>query len=231
MTYGHAWEKNARGSNNVVGVPFTVPREFTSHKARQQTYLLHLSVHHVTKWTHPCLWLWSKEWNIVSECVPSFVAWAIAARSNPKKLMLRCGTDHICWWLKWRSSVSSFLVSWGGVRLSPLGMPAANWPTVPAMDDRWVWSISWNENWQGKPKYSEETCPSATLSTTYPDLTWDQTRATMEGSRWLTAWAMAWPRSGVTILDRLLPTRTPKFSPFQNSALFICEKEVRVIKS
>jgi hypothetical protein len=26
----------------------------------------------------------------------------------------------------------------------------------------------WNENWQGKPKYSEKTCPSATLSTTNP---------------------------------------------------------------
>jgi hypothetical protein len=27
-----------------------------------------------------------------------------------------------------------------------------------------------NEDWQGKPKYSEKTCPSATLSTTNP--TW-----------------------------------------------------------
>jgi hypothetical protein len=26
----------------------------------------------------------------------------------------------------------------------------------------------WNENLQGKPKYSEETCPGATLSTTNP---------------------------------------------------------------
>jgi hypothetical protein len=30
----------------------------------------------------------------------------------------------------------------------------------------WVWSSRCNENWQGKPKYSEKTCPSATLSTT-----------------------------------------------------------------
>jgi hypothetical protein len=30
--------------------------------------------------------------------------------------------------------------------------------------------IWWNENWQGKPKYSAETCPSAILSTTNP--TW-----------------------------------------------------------
>jgi hypothetical protein len=33
----------------------------------------------------------------------------------------------------------------------------------------WVWRIGWNE-WQGKPKYSEKTCPDATLSTTNP--TW-----------------------------------------------------------
>jgi hypothetical protein len=43
---------------------------------------------------------------------------------------------------------------------------------VPAPDDRWwsVWSSRWNENWEGKPKYSEKTYPSATLSTTNP--TW-----------------------------------------------------------
>jgi hypothetical protein len=33
----------------------------------------------------------------------------------------------------------------------------------------WGWRIWWNE-WQGKPNYSEKTCPGATLSTTYP--TW-----------------------------------------------------------
>jgi hypothetical protein len=33
-----------------------------------------------------------------------------------------------------------------------------------------VWSSRWNENWKGKPKYSEKTCPSATLFTTNP--TW-----------------------------------------------------------
>jgi hypothetical protein len=59
----------------------------------------------------------------------------------------------------------------GWVRLSQLGTSATNWPIVPALDDRWwVWSSRWNENWQGKPKYSEKTCPSATLSTTNP--TW-----------------------------------------------------------
>jgi hypothetical protein len=46
------------------------------------------------------------------------------------------------------------------------------WPIVQAPDDRWVWLWSnwWNEDWQGKPKYSEKTCPRATLSTTNP--TW-----------------------------------------------------------
>jgi hypothetical protein len=34
----------------------------------------------------------------------------------------------------------------------------------------WWWRIWWNEDWQGKPKYSEKTYPSATLSTTNP--TW-----------------------------------------------------------
>jgi hypothetical protein len=55
--------------------------------------------------------------------------------------------------------------SWDGVRHSPLGTLASNQPTVPTLDYRWVWSIRWNENWQEKPRYSVETCPSATLST------------------------------------------------------------------
>jgi hypothetical protein len=55
------------------------------------------------------------------------------------------------------------LASSGGVRLSPVGTSATNWPIVPAPDDRWwwVWSSRWNE-------YSEKTCPSTTLSTTNP---------------------------------------------------------------
>jgi hypothetical protein len=57
------------------------------------------------------------------------------------------------------------------VRLSPLGTSATNWP-IPAPDDRWwwMWSSRWNENWQGKQKYSDKTYPSATLSSTNP--TW-----------------------------------------------------------
>jgi hypothetical protein len=29
-----------------------------------------------------------------------------------------------------------------------------------------LWRNWWNEDWLGKPKYSEKTCPSATLVTT-----------------------------------------------------------------
>jgi hypothetical protein len=61
---------------------------------------------------------------------------------------------------------------WVGWDLCPLGTSATIWPTVPAQDDRWwwLWSLRWNENWQGKPKYSEKTCHSSILSTTNP--TW-----------------------------------------------------------
>jgi hypothetical protein len=34
------------------------------------------------------------------------------------------------------------------------------------IDEDDFWSNWWNENWQGKPKYSEKTYPSAALSTT-----------------------------------------------------------------
>jgi hypothetical protein len=44
----------------------------------------------------------------------------------------------------------------------------------------WWWRIWWNEDWQGRPKYSEKTCPNATLSTTNP--TWPDTGAN-PGSR------------------------------------------------
>jgi hypothetical protein len=54
------------------------------------------------------------------------------------------------------------------MRLGPLGTSAANRPVVPAPDDRRVWSIWWNENWQGKQKYTEKSCLSATLSITNP---------------------------------------------------------------
>jgi hypothetical protein len=43
------------------------------------------------------------------------------------------------------SKISFFLVSWGGVRLSPLGTSATNWPIVPALDNRWWMWKQWVE--------------------------------------------------------------------------------------
>jgi hypothetical protein len=48
--------------------------------------------------------------------------------------------------------------------------PLLAYCTAPNDKWGWLWSNWWNEDWQGKPKYSEKTCPSATLSTTDP--TW-----------------------------------------------------------
>jgi hypothetical protein len=64
-----------------------------------------------------------------------------------------------------------------GWDLSPLGTSVIIWPILPAPNDRWVWSIWLNENWQGKPKYFEKTCPSAILSTTNP--TWSDLRSNL----------------------------------------------------
>jgi hypothetical protein len=95
------------------------------------------------------------------------------------------------------TSLIVFLVSWGGVRLSPLRTSATKWPIVPAPDDRWwLWSNRWNENWQGKPKYSEKTCPMPLCPPQIPhDVTWARTWAAIVGSRRLTAWAIARPTS------------------------------------
>jgi hypothetical protein len=77
-----------------------------------------------------------------------------------------------------------FIIS--GVGLSPLGAAAISGLLYkPQMIDEGDYgAVWWNEDWQGKPKYSEKTCPSATLSTTNPH---DQIRAAAVGSQRLTA--------------------------------------------
>jgi hypothetical protein len=73
-------------------------------------------------------------------------------------------------WLVQMLFLSTFFFKWGGTKSARY---CGNfWPIVQAPDERWgwLWSNWWNEDWQGKPKYSEKTCPSATLSTTNP--TW-----------------------------------------------------------
>jgi hypothetical protein len=70
-------------------------------------------------------------------------------------------------------NLTLFFSRGGGVKLSPLGTSATNWPIVLAPDYRRLWRIWRNENWQGKPKYSKKICPSDILfatNPTWPDL-------------------------------------------------------------
>jgi hypothetical protein len=52
--------------------------------------------------------------------------------------------------------------------LGPLGTAATNRPIVPTPGDYDDGEIGRNDDWQGKPKYSEETCPSTALFTINP---------------------------------------------------------------
>jgi hypothetical protein len=106
----------------------------------------------------------------------------------------------------------------GGVesKLGSLGTSATEWPIVPAQGDCGDGEFWLNDVWQGKPKYSEETCPSATLSTTNPTRQIRaRTRALEVGSRRLTALAMARPPIAVTIpLSPFYHCHNPVFSWF-----------------
>jgi hypothetical protein len=76
----------------------------------------------------------------------------------------------MCLWLP------SLIKLYGEAGLSSLGAPVTTGPIILAPDDdddddddgRCVQSSWWNENWQGKPKYSRKTCPSNTLPITNP---------------------------------------------------------------
>jgi hypothetical protein len=89
---------------------------------------------------------------------------------------------------------------WGGTKsLGTAATPGLLYkPQVIDEDD--FWSNWWNEDWQGKPNYSEKTCPSAALSTTKSHMTRPglEPRTAVVGSQWLTAWAMARPLLCIT---------------------------------
>jgi hypothetical protein len=88
--------------------------------------------------------------------------------------MLQAGRSRVRVPMRWIffSNYPFFLIRivGGGVQMGPLGTSATEWPIVPAPSDNVDGEFWWNEDWQGKPKYSGKTCPSATFSTTNP--TW-----------------------------------------------------------
>jgi hypothetical protein len=90
-----------------------------------------------------------------------------------------------------------FLVSWGGVRLSPLGTSATVWPLELSLrmkyDDKY-WAVGGMRIGTGNRSTRRQPAPVPLCSPQIPhDLTWDYTLATSVGSRRLTAWAMAQP--------------------------------------
>jgi hypothetical protein len=64
------------------------------------------------------------------------------------------------------SSIPNFFISYSGVHTEFTGHVGHLLAccTCPGWSCRW--RFSWNKDWQGKPQYSEKTCPSPTWSTT-----------------------------------------------------------------
>jgi hypothetical protein len=99
-------------------------------------------------------------WEQSSEPSGSIIFFTILVWLSDWQLLKKCSVP-------WSSLKCNWLSFISGVGLLVCGH---YWPIVPAPDDRWwwLWRNWWNEDWQVKPKYSEKTCPSATLSTTNP---------------------------------------------------------------
>jgi hypothetical protein len=87
------------------------------------------------------------------------------------------------------------LVSWGGVRLSPLGTSVTNWPIVPAPDDDdECGAVGGMRIGRGNRSTRRKPAPVPLCPPQIPHhLTWARTRAAAVGSRRLTAYAMARP--------------------------------------
>jgi hypothetical protein len=73
---GRTCAENAKRSYSEVGVTLSPTRRLAQYIAWSQTCPLHLSEHHLTKWTPPCLWHHPKDGISVPELMPSFVACA-----------------------------------------------------------------------------------------------------------------------------------------------------------
>jgi hypothetical protein len=120
-----------------------------------------------------------------------------------------------------------FVVVVVGGRWSPCGSPrgtaASYWPIVPVPGDCEDGEVGGMKcGWQGKPKYSEKTCPSAILSTTNSTCqTRARTWAAAVGSQRLTAWAMA--RTLILIWSKYSPQH-PVLKHPQSMFLPYCQR-------
>jgi hypothetical protein len=74
-----------------------------------------------------------------------------------------------CWTPPQSSSqIIFFYYWWGGTKSLGTAATSGLLYKPQMIDEDHFWSNWWNEDWQGKPTYSEKTCCSATLSTTNP---------------------------------------------------------------
>jgi hypothetical protein len=87
--------------------------------------------------------------------------------------------------LWWSIEILVFLVSWVGVRLSPLGTSATNWPIVPAPDDSDEYgAVGGMRVGRGNRSTRKKRAPVPLCPPKIPhDLTWARTRAAAVGSR------------------------------------------------
>jgi hypothetical protein len=102
----------------------------------------------------------------------------------------------------------NFNIGWSPYWVHSAMRPLLAYCTCPGW--LWGWRSWWNERfWQGKLKYSEKTCPDATLSTTNPTCqTWVWTWAAAVGNQRLTASAMVRPKYRVTECCMGVPDRS-----------------------
>jgi hypothetical protein len=118
------------------------------------------------------------------------------------------------WWLHFLRGIWGhlsyadvhFFCVWWDLRHQVL-RPLLAYCTAPNDRWGWVWSNWWNEDSQGKPKYSEKTYCSATLSTTNP--TWPDPCANpgRRGGKPATNRLSYGAASGVHLLDCTVPSR------------------------
>jgi hypothetical protein len=83
-------------------------------------------------------------------------------------------TDWLAGWLTDQPSV----VTWLRLR-----------SVVPVQNDRWAWSIWWDENWQGKWKYKKTQCHAVYHKS---HMTRSRFETTM-GAMWVIAWVVTRP--------------------------------------
>jgi hypothetical protein len=81
--------------------------------------------------------------------------------SNPFKIIIHLSNIYA---MIYNSFFNSHSGEWSLNWVHSVRRPLLAYCTCPGW--LWGWRIWWNKDWQGKPKYSEKTCPNVTLSTT-----------------------------------------------------------------